>query len=219
MKTNALYWLCLWAVLLNSLALQAQTTKPVLSTMIEDPVFGVSFDPFKVKFENIPSKLKQLCHLSDEGHLWLFSHLKTDRSDYYIVMGWSYDQEGDSFGNAVWTMGNSCSIAETGWVLSGIPSPSGYSSTNVHEKLPGLGVPAPKSCQSDPQAVCNYQLRSAHEEFIIRGLVRDAIQRASKAYGGEAQFKKKACSPYTIKANSYSPIVQQELRQFCSQAN
>lgn len=219
MKTNALYWLCFWAVLLNSLALQAQTTKPVPSIELQDPVFGVSFSPFIVKYEEIPSELRQLCSPFGKGHVWLFSHLKSNRSDYYIVMGWSRDQDGDSFGTAIWTMGTSCRVTESNWVLAGIPSPSGYSGTNVQEKLPGIDVPAPKSCQSDPLAVCNYQLRSAHEEFIIRGLVRDAIQRASKAFGGRTQFKQKACSPSTIKANSYSPIVQQELRQFCSQAN
>jgi len=101
-------------------------------------------------------------------------------------------------------------------VLSGAPPKNGYKDAQVAERMPGIDAPTPKACNSGPDELCNYTLQSAREEAILRGLVGDALQRAIKAYGGAATFRKKACSPDIILGNSNSPIVQQELQKFCS---
>ena len=74
----------------------------------------------------------------------------------------------------------------------------------------------PPICPQGPAGDCYYDLRSADNERVLRGLTRDAIQRAIKAYGAEAQFKKYACSPSEISGLWEVPIVRQELQKFGS---
>jgi hypothetical protein len=101
-------------------------------------------------------------------------------------------------------------------LFNGVPSTTGYKESGVVERLPR---------PSDPDATDNSDpsngrtvLRFAHEEAVIRGLVRDAIQRCIKAYGGEAPFRNKVCSTVVIENTFDFPIVQQELKAYCSKA-
>lgn len=61
-----------------------------------------------------------------------------------------------------------------------------------------------------------------YDEATQRGLVRDALQRGIRAYGGDVLFRKKACSQNSPEINNsspyYEPIIRQELQAYCSMA-
>jgi hypothetical protein len=195
----------------------AQVRKSVHAPVIEDPVFGTVYSPSLVKYEQVPSSLKKVCQgFSDPGEVtWLYSHHRQGNSEYFIVMSTFRNQDGDSFGSAIWIQGDKCQIDESKWVLSGVIPENGFSESPASESLPGLDSPVPSVCNSNPSAPCNYTLRSARQEQILRGLVNDAIQRAIKAYGGDAEFRKTACTPKVLENQVGFPIVQLELQAYC----
>jgi hypothetical protein len=209
----------LYMLLTGFIQVGAQTTKTSPAPVLEEPVFGIVYSPNLVKYEQVPPSLKKLCKgfFDEPGQVsWLYAHLSSGHSEYLVVMSTWKDQDGDSFGASIWIEGSKCRTDESNWTLSGVVPKGGYGPTADSEKLPGLEVPAPKACNSDPNAHCNYTLQSAREEDILRGLVRDALQRSIKAYGADSGFRKAACSAKILKGNESYPIVQQELQAYCS---
>ena len=197
----------------------AQASKTLLPFILEDPAFGLAYNPHLVKYEQVPLSFKKQCpdFFNDKKEsVWLYAHLKYGKSDYYIVMSTSPDQDGDSFGTAVWFDGSKCRMDEAKWTLSGVIPRDGYKGTGDLEKMPGLDMPTPSACNSDPSAPCYYTLQSARQQEILSSLIRDAIQRAIKAYGGDAPFRKKACTTKVLNDNLSYPIVKRELQAYCS---
>jgi hypothetical protein len=195
---------------------QVDTASRTHQMVMEEPVLGFLFNPSVVKYERIPSRMRDVCPGFCEGRWWVFAHLQTEGADYFIVSGMIPGRTGDIFGSAYWIKGAECRVTESTWLLSGIPPKSGYGEAKSTKDLPGFD--APDTCNQESLEWCHYVLRSEHDENILRGLTRDAIQRGIKAFGGEAEFKKRACSPSLISDISNTPIVQQELQKFCSAA-
>jgi hypothetical protein len=192
---------------------QQRPRPPKVQAVIDDPIFGIPYNPSLVRYDEIPPSLDKKCHLGG-GHTWIYAHVSRDGSDYLIVQSYSSDQGDDSFGNSIWIKGEVCRVEESNWTLSGIPPTTAYRNVQVPEGLPGSG--AAKVCENRPQEkYCRYNLRSAAEEAVLRSLVQDGIQRAVKAFG-MPQFKKKECSAQAVSQQSDYPIIQQELRKFCS---
>ena len=73
-------------------------------------------------------------------------------------------------------------------------------------------------CPHGQAGDCYYVLRSAAEEAVLRSLVKDAIERAIKAYGSQALFGKKACTPSQLAGSESTAVVLQELEKFCGEA-
>jgi hypothetical protein len=212
-------------ILLFSFA-KAQTSKHLRPSIPwqEDPVFGLRFDPETAKYDGVAAKLKSQCKFfqGKESRTWIFAHAKSRDSDYYVVKGWSPCKEGcgDNFGSALWVHGAQCQWDESNWTLSGVPSKDAYQDSSAAEGLPGMNVKAPDVCNSQSNSSrCHYTLRSAHEEAILRELVRDAIQRGIRAFGGERYFRMQVCTPQEQPDNSGYPIMQEELRTFCAKPN
>lgn len=183
-------------------------------TPLDDPMFGISYQSDKVKYEPVPVRIRQLCSEFKRGEFWTFAQFRSGTSEYFIVMGVRPGQDGDSFGAALQIDGSKCQAEDSTWMLSGTPPQNGYSHPTTAAQFPGFG--AAKVCPHGPVGDCLYRLRSAEEEATLRGLVRDGIERAIKAYGGEAQFRKKGCAPAQVAGNASTPVVQQELERFCS---
>ncbi len=193
---------------------QVPTEKWLQQATLEDPVFGIAYRPSIVKFDVMPKRISQLCPGFGNELDWVFAHYKSGSSDYYIVMGVSESQDGDSFGTGVWIDGSRCRMSESKWVFLGTPSSSGFNNKGIADELPGLN--APRVCDSGAGSDCHYLLRSAHEEEILKGLIGDAIQRSIAAYGSGAAFKRKACSSDILRGNAEFPLVAEALRAFCA---
>ena len=198
-------------VSLEAATAEVQASEPGQVTL-DDPIFGITYSTSSVNYDQIPPEVKQLCPHFNDGHFWVYAHFRAENGDYYIVMGIRPDQDSDSLGVALWIEGSKCRGIDSNWMLSGRPKKE-YGKAGSLGGLPGLD--APRICPHGPAGDCYYDLQSADNERILRGLTGDAIQRAIKAYGGEAQFKKYACSPSEL-SESDAPIVQQELQKFCS---
>ena len=207
---RVLSW-CLTLLMASSITVLAQTGPPLRERVLEDPVFGIGYRPRVVKYDEIPARLKELCNDFRDGRYWVYAHTRVDRSEYFIVMGITKGQEGDSLGNAVWIQDSKCQVGDSLWTLSGVPMKQAYGTGLYKGEMPGIG--APEVC--DRQGDCHYNLRSDKEEAILRDIVKDAIQKAVAAYGDEDQFKKKACSPSVVSGDPRTPVVQQELQKFC----
>jgi len=163
-------------------------------------ILGLGYGPLREKYEEFPPKLKRTCanlgrRVSQFGY---FAHYASDGAEYYAVMDTSTPVNDDAYGwgSIVFVHGSSCSEGDLDWALRGIPPISGYHGAAPVVEMPGLnaqeiGVP-PGSGNM------HYVIRSAHEEDILRGLVRDAIQRAIQANGGEAIVKKTLCAPENL---------------------
>ena len=194
-----------------------QTTYAVTKTrhlQLSDPVFGIKYNPDIIHFDIVPNDVKNICGGYNNRNWSLYSHFEFDDSNYYIVMGWDSYPLGDSFGTAVWIKNNKCREVESSWILTGVPEKSGYRKNIGNDTLPGIDEPTPEVCNSDPYARCNYQIKSQSAENILTGIVRDAIERGIKAFGGKGNFKKKVCT--NINMNISYPIVHEELLKFCS---
>jgi hypothetical protein len=183
-------------------------------TQLEDPVFGLSYDYTKVHYDPLPASIGSSCRdLVKGGTYWIFAHTQRKSGDYYVVMGLVPGQSGDSLGVALWVRHSECSDEDSLWMQSGFIPSEGYSSKPYSGELPGLN--AQQLCD---RGECHYLFRSQEEEAILRDLVRDGISRGLRAWG-EDRFKKTACEASWLKdKNSYTPIVQRELLEFCGRS-
>lgn len=199
---------------------QAQThiKKEHLPKTLEEPLFDIAYDPSVVRYTPVPESILHSCRNGYE-HEFVYAHLKSGNSDYYIISGYSSDQDGDSLGYVALINEKSCDTYDLGYAYSGIPPENGYKDSGNVERIPGEDAPNVRNPgESGAQGNYHYILRSAHEEFILRGLVQDALQRGIRAFGSEDRFRRKVCTSEKIKGLSYfsNIIEEEELKAFCS---
>jgi hypothetical protein len=189
-----------------------------LPKVLEDPLFGIGYDPLVVHYDSVSASFLKVCPAVFE-HEFVYAHIKSGKSDYYIISGYSSDQDGDSFGHIALVNGNRCDTYDSKNAFSGVPPENGYKENEIIERIPGKDASWVRDPgESGVQGNFHYILRSAHEEAIIRALVQDGFLRGIRAYGSADKFRKLACSPEQIKALSYFPNVveEQELKSICS---
>lgn len=184
-------------------------------TQLEDPMFGISFSYTKVHYEQMPTSIRHICRTFEHGTYWIFAHLQRESGEYYVVMGERPGQDGDSFGAALLVTDSRCYLEDSTRMLSGFVPAGGYVDEGSARKLPGLE--APQICDQGGLGGCHYVLQSPEEEGILRGLVGDALTRGALAWGGAERFKKEVCGLSLQRANSDTPLVQQEVSKFCNQ--
>jgi hypothetical protein len=185
----------------------------------QNPIFGTDYDQLKVKYDDFPDAAKRLCARVDNQvkYYWVYAHYKSADSEYYIVMDKRPDPDGYDFATAIWIHGSKCTEDKQSadWTLSGVPPKNGYGTVDAVERLPGLD--AHKISFGALSDAYYYTFRSAHEEEILRGLIKDGIQRAVRARGSDASFRKQACSARIMSKHSkFDPMVLQELNAYCT---
>jgi hypothetical protein len=216
---KALFFLLCASIGLNSYCqVKAHLTKEHLPKVLDEPLFDISYDPLVVHYQPVPSNLQHICRNGYE-HEFVYAHIKSGNSDYYIISGYSSDQDGDSLGYIALVGESRCDTSDLGNAYSGIPPENGYKETSIVERVPGKNAPDIRNPgESGLQGNYHYVLRSAHEEFVLRSLVKDALQRGIQAFGSEDRFRRLVCSPEKVKGLSYYPniIEEEELKSFCS---
>ena len=215
-RINQLACCCVLLVSLSPLFAQSgKQHKPELSL---DPIFGLHYNRYAVKYADTTNRNCRVCSISNSKKeiQGVFAHINSGGSDYDIVKETIPQEDDYGYGDVLLITERKCVTTDTDSVFIGITPKNGYQETGDIERLPRPSDPdvADNSNPSNGRTV----LRSAHEEAIIRGLVRDAFQRGFKAYGGEAPFRNKVCSREIIENSLGYPIVQQELKAFCSKA-
>jgi len=179
-------------------------------------ILGNAYDSLKEKLDPIPEKLKQICAGlgSQVKHYAYFTHYSLDGFEYYAVLDTSTPPSDDAYGygSIILVHGTQCIKGDLDWALRGIPSAKGYSGSSMKIEMPGLNAPGFGSPLNTDRA--HYRIRSAHEEEILRGLIKDAIQTAIKANGG-GPTKAKLCKPANLKPDIDYPLVPMELARYC----
>jgi len=190
-------------------------------TQLQDPMFGISYSYTKVHYEEMPAAVRRICPDYERGTYWVFAHFTRESGEYYVVMGVSPGQTGDSLGAALRVKDSKCYNYDSRRTFTGVVPKGGYSQKGMSSELPGSNVPevcAPGTGRYPLIDLdCHYVLRSAEEEAVLRGLARDALTRGSRAWGGPDRFKKEACRPSVVLAVANAPIIQQELEKFCNE--
>ena len=185
------------------------------SLQLEDPMFGLVYDAAKLHYDPMPASIRRICPDFNQGTFWTYAHIQRGPTEYFVVMGVGPDQSGDSLGGALEVTGSRCSDGDSLQMLSGFVPVGGYGAGRTPPGLPGGG--AKRICERSPFGPCHYVLRSAEEEMILRDLVKDALVRATRAWGSAGVFRQQACKPSHLEKIPYTPIVREELARFCSQ--
>jgi hypothetical protein len=185
-------------------------------SQVTDPVFGLSFNPAKVKYEPMAQKIRMRCAAFDSGDYWTFAYLRRGETEFFIVIGTSATQDDDMFGTAISINGSGCEEEESAWALSGFVPGDGYPSNAPDAILPG--DKAKEVCGNSPFGECHYMLRSATEEAILRGLVQDALSRARSAWKDAGGIRDQVCTPQYLETRSSTPVLKNELEKFCKES-
>jgi len=185
--------------LLSSTSVAAQGSSTTRT--MEDPLFGLSYDPRAIHFSDAPKTVGQRCSDLRKSHLWVFGSFKTASAEYYLVSRFVHeapdlpdakaaarvaarDSEPDN-GTVVAIAGLRCSTSDLMFALSGsLPSDS---LPDGPEWLPGSH--AKDIC--DSRGNCHYEFRSRAEAAILEGLEADALNRYAEAFGGEGRFRER----------------------------
>jgi hypothetical protein len=183
-----------------------------LRTQLEDPILGLSYSYTKVHYELMQQSVRRVCPTFEQGTFWTLAHTHRESGDYFVVMGVSPGQDGDSLGVALLLKDSKCDAGDSKWMLSGFIPVGGYNPKSDFDGLPGQD--APSVCDQGPSGDCHYMLRSAKEEATLRDLVRDALSRGVKAWS-EDEFRNSACKSSALRASTY-PVIRQELTKFCA---
>ncbi|HLK03982.1 MAG TPA: hypothetical protein VKT53_06035 [Candidatus Acidoferrum sp.] len=71
------------------LSLLLATSSSAQAKMI-DPFFGIDYDPSQIHFEQMPVAVKAQCAEIRDRYTkaWVYAHLKTTSTDYYILYGY-----------------------------------------------------------------------------------------------------------------------------------
>ena len=207
--------MCCCILLLNYVGSYAQTKNSTKRQTLWNPVLLIEYDPSKVKYEQFPLNSNAMCakYLADESNM-IYAHIILGNSKYLANMGiWHSNVEEYDSGELILVYGDKCQSFDLEWTLMALPPKDGYQATESKETFPGRDSP-----QECVQGQCHPVFRSANEELLLRNFVKDAIQRAIKAYGSDALFRAQACKPEEEKELSDSGyvIVLQELRTYCS---
>jgi hypothetical protein len=183
-----------------------------------NPIFLVCADSPNPHYDVLPRTVRNMCRRGLSNYkdpFQVFAYLRIGDNEYYAEWGYITRRDLEEYDRASLLMihGNVCKVWDIEDTLVAVPPQKGYSGTASEDGLPGPGSP------TENTPLVRYTVfRSAKEENLFREFVRDAIQRAIKAYGGVTPFKAKACSPKVeTQLSDYGyPIVLQELKNYCT---
>jgi hypothetical protein len=174
-------------VVLSSMEALAQSPQ-----LMSDPLFGILYDPQKVHFDKIPPLLVDKCPALRERYVaaWVYGHLKTADTDYFLISGlmeFREDKPGGSRtiapeegdGVAVALRDSKCLVDQADYFLTQDINPAKHATP----------ITAP--------------------EAVLNGILADAFRKYVAAFGGKQDFLKHV-KPDAIA----TPIVRKQLEIF-----
>jgi hypothetical protein len=156
---------------------------------MDDPLFGISYDPQRVHFEQAPRSIAELCPDLRNRKLWVFARWDSKDTQYFIVSGFirthsdGTNRQGSqpAFGTAVSLHGGMCTEDQSEYFLRGEVNPA-YGATPIRVT-----------------------------DVILREIARDVLQRYAKAFGSKAEFLKQLSSS---DRRALPPVLQEQLDTF-----
>jgi len=156
-----------------------------------DQLFGVSYDPQKVHFDRMPPGLVEKCPRLRDRYVaaWIYGHLKTADSEYFLISGLMEFQE-DKPGGAhtiapeegdgliVALRGSQCLVDQASYFFD----------QTINPAKTATPIMVPKS--------------------VLTGILQDAFKRYVIAFGGKQEFLKRA------KPSAALPFVREQIEIF-----
>jgi hypothetical protein len=152
--------------------------------MMEDPLFGIAYDPHVVKFQPIPPSLLTRCPGLRAQYVrgWIYGHLKSAGSEYYLVSGLmpyhgvnkrqpeiAPDESG---GLALALRGKKCLVDQADYFLT----------QKINPAAGATPIAAPRS--------------------VVNRILQNVFERYTAAFGGKEQFLKQvtpeAIGPHVV---------------------
>ncbi len=208
----------LTTLLLSCIALgaQAKHSKKPMSELVENPVLGIAYDPLVVHYEMVSYEFRKICPKHNYKPQAIYAHVRSGSADYYVTALIDPRVDDDAAIAIILVNNGTCVDGDSQWAYSGIPPKDGYLETGTVEQIPGQNAPE----IADNPGDFHYVLRSAHEEWILRSLDKDALQRGIRAYGNESLFRKAFCDHESKYKRTYPYVIdEQEFGAFCSKQN
>jgi hypothetical protein len=213
--------LCATVCICSEISLFPQTAQKAenrVPKVLTEPVFGITYDPSKVHFEIVPPPVRYLCSVTFD-HEYVHAHVKSGKTDYYVISGYSLNQDGDSFGYIAMVVGKHCETYDMQSAFLGEPPAQAYGITSTIEQIPGKGAEYVRDFGvSGIMGNYHYIFRSEHEESLVHLLIRDSLDRSSRAFGGRQKYQSKVCTAdqLGIWSESSERASRDELQKFCS---
>jgi hypothetical protein len=153
--------------------------------VMNDPIFGLTYDPGKVVFDKTPERVRTACPELREKTTWVYAHLRTTDTEYFILSGRTKPCANnankcttfpDTSGTAVALRGKHCQIsASDGFYWA--------------QNFPASQMP-----------------ESTLDEFAS-----DALNRYSRAFGGKQAFLGRLTAKHE---ESVAPALRRKLQNF-----
>lgn len=151
---------------------------------MEDPLFGILYDPQEIHFESAPSTLLKRCPQLRERYVkaWVYGHLKTSDGEYFLISGLMEYHDAktgamtiapeETDGTAVALRGSKCLTDDADYFLS----------QQINPAKVATPIMVPKS--------------------VLNGILQDAFRRYATAFGGKRRFLKQvapdAIGPHVV---------------------
>jgi hypothetical protein len=156
-----------------------------------DQLFGILYEPEKVHFERMPPDLPEKCPRLRGRYVaaWVYGHLKTADSEYFLISGLMEFQEDkpggartiapeEGDGVAVVLQGSQCLVDQAGYFFD----------QRINPAKNATPITVPTS--------------------VSTGILRDAFKRYVIAFGGKQEFLKR------VKPSAALPFVREQLEIF-----
>jgi hypothetical protein len=126
--------------------------------LMNDPVFGIIYDPHRVRFEIAPRSLEKKCAADLRGRerFWLFAYWKEADTEYFLISS----QRASESGGAAAVSVTRCTLGLPDWLLTG-------------------------ERKFNPDATDSSIVFSSS---VLHGLAKDLLDRYSKAFAGKDRF-------------------------------
>jgi len=160
-----------------------------------DPLFGIFYNVDEVHFEDAPAEVGQTCKELRGRKMWMYAELKTPDAEYYIVSGFltvrpDHPEVGapkfePDGGVAVELAGNTCRVAPADSFM--------WDDAGGGSKAPSITVTKP----------------------ILEGLVTDALNRYTAAFGGKSSFLR-ALHSGQFSTKKLPPVLRARFEEFAN---
>ncbi|HKN74035.1 MAG TPA: hypothetical protein VJW94_02570 [Candidatus Acidoferrum sp.] len=169
----------------------AATTGASAQQRMTDQLFGISYDPKKVHFERMPPVLAEKCPRLQDRYVaaWVYGHLKTADSEYFLISGLMEFQE-DKPGGAhtiapeegdgliVALRGSQCLVDQASYFFD----------QSINPAKTATPIMVPKS--------------------VLTGILQESFKRYVIAFGGKQEFLKR------VKPSAALPFVREQIEIF-----
>ncbi len=120
MKKAVLLLALLSLAILSQSQEHRHSLKSKTPAVLTEPFFDIPYDPSKVHYDPVSQSFVSVCHHTFQ-HEFVYAYLRSGDAEYFVISGYSADQDGDSLGYVALVRGSSCNSADLKNTFVGVP--------------------------------------------------------------------------------------------------